>query len=152
MSTIRCRRCSQPVALTATLFPPNSRYHGVDDGRWHGADGATVAYLRRRFVPPPERFALLQEHTVARGRAARPHRRALPRRPGAVLALCDANGAMRPDELTETDRPAAAHHAARGHPGSAPMLKGIHLTLMIGPAVPVPVPRDVLDALTVGRR
>ncbi len=28
------------------------------------------------------------------------------------------------------------------------MLKGIHLTLMVGPAVPVPVPRMVLDALT----
>lgn len=28
------------------------------------------------------------------------------------------------------------------------MLKGIHLTLMIGPAVPVPVPQEVLDALT----
>ncbi len=27
------------------------------------------------------------------------------------------------------------------------MLKGIHITLMIGPAVPVPVPRGVLDAL-----
>jgi hypothetical protein len=28
------------------------------------------------------------------------------------------------------------------------MLKGLHLTLMIGPAVPVPVSQDVLDALT----
>ena len=28
------------------------------------------------------------------------------------------------------------------------MLKGVHLTLMIGPAVPSPVSRDVLDALT----
>ena len=28
------------------------------------------------------------------------------------------------------------------------MLKGVHLTLMIGPAVPVPVSREVLDALT----
>jgi hypothetical protein len=28
------------------------------------------------------------------------------------------------------------------------MLKGVHLTLLVGPAVPVPVPRDVLDALT----
>lgn len=27
------------------------------------------------------------------------------------------------------------------------MLKGIHLTLMIGPAVPVPVPKEVLDSL-----
>ena len=28
------------------------------------------------------------------------------------------------------------------------MLKGIHLTLMIGPAVPLPVPRALIDALT----
>lgn len=28
------------------------------------------------------------------------------------------------------------------------MLKGIHLTLLIGPVVPVPVPQEVLDALT----
>lgn len=28
------------------------------------------------------------------------------------------------------------------------MLKGINLTLMIGPAVPIPVPREVVDALT----
>lgn len=28
------------------------------------------------------------------------------------------------------------------------MLKGIHLTLMIGPAVPIPVSQDILDALT----
>ena len=28
------------------------------------------------------------------------------------------------------------------------MLKGINLTLMVGPAVPVPVPQNVLDALT----
>ena len=27
------------------------------------------------------------------------------------------------------------------------MLKGVHLTLMIGPAVPVPAPRVVMDAL-----
>ena len=27
------------------------------------------------------------------------------------------------------------------------MLKGIHLTLMIGPAVPIPVPQVILDAL-----
>jgi hypothetical protein len=28
------------------------------------------------------------------------------------------------------------------------MLKGIHLTLLVGPVVPVPVPQLVLDALT----
>lgn len=28
------------------------------------------------------------------------------------------------------------------------MLKGVHLTLMVGPVIPVPVPQLVLDALT----
>ena len=28
------------------------------------------------------------------------------------------------------------------------MLKGVHLTLLIGPAVPVPAPQSVIDALT----
>jgi hypothetical protein len=28
------------------------------------------------------------------------------------------------------------------------MLQGIHLTLLIGPAVPVPVPQAVMDAIT----
>ena len=28
------------------------------------------------------------------------------------------------------------------------MLKGVHLTLLVGPVVPVPVPQVVLDALT----
>jgi len=28
------------------------------------------------------------------------------------------------------------------------MLKGVHLTLMIGPAVPVPAPQSVMDAIT----
>src|SRR5215510_11844812 len=28
------------------------------------------------------------------------------------------------------------------------MLKGIHLTLMIGPAVPIPAPQSVMDALS----
>ncbi len=31
------------------------------------------------------------------------------------------------------------------------MLKGVHLTLLVGPVVPVPVPQFVLDALTRSR-
>ena len=45
-----------------TLFPPNSRYHGIETATLPAGDGRTIVYLRRRFVPPPERFALLQEH------------------------------------------------------------------------------------------
>ena len=48
-------------------FPPTSRYYGLETATLEGADGQTIVYLRRRFLPPPERFALLHEHVVAEG-------------------------------------------------------------------------------------
>ena len=55
------------VGAKASLFPPTSRYHAVDSATFVSADGRTIAYLRRRFVPPPENFALILEHTVVQG-------------------------------------------------------------------------------------
>ena len=63
---------------------------------------ATIVYLRRRFVPPPERFALLQEHTVTQGDGSTTSPRTYLGDPEQFWRVCDANGAMRPDELTET--------------------------------------------------
>ena len=53
---------------------------------------------------------------------------------------------MRPDELTETLGRRLRITLPEGIPG-APMLKGVHLTLLIGPLVPMPAPQSVLDAL-----
>ena len=50
----------QANALQTPLFPPASRYHGSPAATFTLPDGTMIAYLRRRFVPPPERFALLQ--------------------------------------------------------------------------------------------
>lgn len=82
-------------------FPPNSRYHATPIARLLGPDGREVAYLRRRFVPAPDEFALLREHLIVQGDrldvlAARHIGDA-----ELFWRLCDANGAMRPDELTE---------------------------------------------------
>ena len=51
------------------MFPPTSRYYASPaNGRTRRAGRhATIVYVRRRFVPPPERFALLQEHIVTEG-------------------------------------------------------------------------------------
>ena len=57
----------QPAALSMTLFPPTSRYRGIEMATLETAGDTTVIYLRRRFVPSPERFARLQEHLVAQG-------------------------------------------------------------------------------------
>jgi hypothetical protein len=92
----------QAGALKTTLFPPTSRYHGIDTATLEAADGKTTVYLRRRFVPPPERFALLQEHTVTQGDRLDNLAALYLGDPEQFWRLCDANGALRPDELTET--------------------------------------------------
>jgi len=92
----------QPVALKNTLFPPNSRYHGLDIVMLETADGRTLAYLRRRFVPPAERFALLQEHTVTQGDRLDNLAAQYIGDPELFWQLCDANNAIRPEELAET--------------------------------------------------
>jgi hypothetical protein len=92
----------QGNALVTPLYPPASRYHGIAAAQLTLPDGTTIAYLRRRFVPPPENFALLQEHVVsARDRLDNLAARYLGD-PLQYWRICDANRAMRPDELTAT--------------------------------------------------
>ena len=65
-------------------------------------DGTEVKYLRRRFVPPPENFALLQEHTVTEGERLDHIAAKYLGDPEQFWRLCDANGAIRPNELIES--------------------------------------------------
>jgi hypothetical protein len=83
------------------LFPPNSRYAGIDTGQLTTADGKIIVYLRRRFVPPPERFALLQEYTVVEGDRLDNLAAKFIGDPERYWQICDANAAMSPEELTE---------------------------------------------------
>jgi hypothetical protein len=64
--------------------------------------GKTLVYLRRRFVPPPERFQLLQLHTVTEGERLDNITARYLGDPEQFWRVCDANNAMRPEELTET--------------------------------------------------
>ena len=83
-------------------FPSTSRYYGVETTALVNSDGELVPYLRRRFIPPSSRFAVLREHVVMGGE--RIDRIAAREMENAELfwRLCDANDAMRPDELTAT--------------------------------------------------
>lgn len=85
-----------------TLFPPNSRYSGIDTAKMETQDGRTIIYLKRRFVPPPENFTLLQEHTVTQGDRLDNLAARYLGDPEQFWRLCDANAAMMPEELTET--------------------------------------------------
>ena len=92
----------QQGSLKTTAFPPTSRYHGIDTTTMEPAEGKPIIYLRRRFIPPPERFALLQEHTVSQGERLDNIAAHYLGNPEQFWRLCDANNVMRPDELTNT--------------------------------------------------
>jgi hypothetical protein len=92
------------LAGAAGRFPATSRYAGVETAVHTGADGRTVAYLRRRFVPPPERFALLQEHRVGQGERLDGIAAHHLGDPEQFWRICDANAALAPAELEEEGR------------------------------------------------
>ena len=85
----------------AFRFPANSRYHGVPIAAMTLPDGREVAYLRRRFVPRPESLSLLYAIRVQEGDRLDNLAATHLSDPELFWRICDANGAMRPDELTE---------------------------------------------------
>jgi hypothetical protein len=91
-----------PVSIQATLFPLTSRYYGLPTATLQADDGTTVIYLTRRFIPSADQFALLQIHVVTQDERLDNIANKYLGDPTAFWRLCDANNAMRPEELTET--------------------------------------------------
>jgi hypothetical protein len=87
------------------MFEPNSRYASlpVADATVPGPDGEprAVRYVRRRFLPPPENQAAIVEHTVVQGDRLDNVTARYLGDPTQFWRVCDANGVLRPEELTE---------------------------------------------------
>jgi hypothetical protein len=92
----------QFAGLKASLFAPNSRYQGTGTATLVTTGGQTVVYLQRRFVPRADSFAVLQQYTVAQGDRLDNMAAALLGDPQLFWRMCDANGALRPEELEVT--------------------------------------------------
>ena len=84
------------------MFLITSRYFGIPTATLATEDGGKFVYVRRRFVPPPERFELLFEHLVTQSERLDLVTAQYLGDPEQFWRLCDANGAIRPDELTES--------------------------------------------------
>ncbi len=82
------------------MFPVTNRYYGIDTATFVTADGRTVAYLRRRFVPDRSNAVALAEHVVAQGDRLDNVTALYLGDPEQFWRLCDANNAMQPEELT----------------------------------------------------
>jgi hypothetical protein len=94
----------QFAGLKASLFAPNSRYQGIDTGTLTTSGGQSIVYLRRRFVPSPKLFAAIQQHTVTEGERLDNLASQFLGDPELFWRLCDANNAMRPEELEKLGR------------------------------------------------
>ena len=88
-------------ALPLTPFSPSSRYSGLELAKIEYG-GETIVYVRRRFVPQPEIFAVIGEHSVVQGERLDQIAAQTIGDPELFWRICDANRAMRPEELTET--------------------------------------------------
>ena len=84
------------------MFTPTSRYYGIERLIYEASDGRTITYVRRRFVPPQDRFELLQEHMVTEGERYDTIAAFYLGDPEQFWRVCDANGVMRPEDLTDT--------------------------------------------------
>ncbi|HET6214803.1 MAG TPA: hypothetical protein VFE14_18190 [Micromonosporaceae bacterium] len=93
-----------PLIPASSSIPPNSRYAEVGTAARTAPDGREIVYLRRRFLPPPERLATAGWDTVRDGdRVDLVASRALGD-PTAFWRLCDANLAFDPAELETPGR------------------------------------------------
>jgi hypothetical protein len=87
------------------MFDSNSRYYGIETGTLETveSDGERrdVRYVLRRFIPRPEAMTTLAEHIVGQGERLDNITARYLGDPTAYWRICDANGAMRPDDVTE---------------------------------------------------
>lgn len=86
------------------LIGPLSRYAQADTATLTLPDGRQIAYLKRRFVPPMERFELIQEHLITQGDRLDNLAALYLGDPEQFWRLADANGAMLPDDLLEVGK------------------------------------------------
>lgn len=80
----------------------NSRYLGVPTAVFTFDDGREVAYLQRRFLPPPESLALIGTCTVVPDDRLDNLATRLLGDAELSWRICDGNRELRPAALTET--------------------------------------------------
>lgn len=87
------------------MFEPTSRYQEIETVKMtiqnSRGEPRVVSYKRRRFVPPGNTMTTLAEHTVVQGDRLDNLAARYVGDPEQFWRICDANDAVRPEELTE---------------------------------------------------
>jgi hypothetical protein len=101
MSTDALQRLLEGPPLEATAFPQNSRYSGLGTLQIAAPDGTAIVYLKRRFVPSPERFVVVGVHLVSEGERIDNITARYLGDPELFWRIADANRVLDADELTD---------------------------------------------------
>jgi hypothetical protein len=98
----------------------DSRYHGSSTLTYVTASGQTISYLARRFVPQPgpPNFATVAQHTVRQGDRLDLIAAKYLGDPLIFWLICDANGAIEPDNLVVTPGTLLNITTPQGVPGA----------------------------------
>ncbi len=110
----------QMGVVPAVNFPADSRYYRSGTLTYTAPDGQSITYLARRFVPQPgaPNFATVASHTVRQGDRLDLIAARYLGDPLIFWLICDANGAIRPDELVETPGTVLSITMPQGVPGA----------------------------------
>lgn len=94
----------QSGVVPPVTFPPDSRYYGFTTLQYTAPNGQTITYLARRFVPQPgaPNFSTIAQYVVRQGDRLDLIAAKYLGDPLLFWLICDANGAIRPEELVET--------------------------------------------------
>jgi hypothetical protein len=101
-------------------FPTDSRYYRYATEQYQAPDGTVITYLARRFVPKPgaPNFATVAQHTVVRADRLDLIAAKYLGDPLMFWLICDANGAIVPNDLLSMPGRLLAITTPQGIPGA----------------------------------
>ncbi len=114
------QRLIQMGLVPAVTFPTDSRYYGFTTLQYTSPSGQVITYLARRFVPQPgaPNYATVAQHTVTKSDRLDLIAAKYLGDPLMFWLICDANGAIRPNDLLETPGSVVAITTPQGVPGA----------------------------------
>lgn len=92
----------QHTGAKPSHFTPASRYFGLETAQVKTESGETVSFVRRRFLPSPDRFQTIHVHTVVQGERPDNLTHKYLNDPEQFWRISDANAVVHPNQLTES--------------------------------------------------
>jgi hypothetical protein len=109
----------QVGVVPPVTFPTDSRYYGFGVLQYPAPGGKSVPYLARRIIPQPgaPNYATINQYTVKQGDRLDQIAARFLGDPILAWLICDANGAMAPDDLVSAPGRVLAITTPQGVPG-----------------------------------